>query len=40
MTVGTNGCSFFYTTMYYERSNAYRWATRIVKFSFPSCSSS
>ena len=37
MTVGTNGCAFFYTTMYYERSNAYRWATRVVRFSFPSC---
>lgn len=33
-----DGCTFFYTQMYYDTTSSFGWCTRVGAFTFPSCS--
>lgn len=37
MTVAEDGCTFYYTTQYYKKTSQFRWATRVLRFTIPSC---
>lgn len=37
MRIDQDGCTFWYTTEYYQSTATFNWSTQVASFSFPSC---